>query len=163
VGLPPTPQHVLVRLDYDKDYEPSNVRWIPKTEHTKKSIAHSLQQKYKDKPKPSDDQLTRLVEEYPDATLTEYCELFAKETGTPIGRNTMARRLRKLGLSRKDQRYSIDQLTLLTQQYPDATAIEYCELLAAATGIRISRDTLLRRLRKLGLSRKEQRYAKFKL
>jgi hypothetical protein len=56
VGLPPTPQHLLARLDYDKDFEPGNVRWIPRTEHDKRAITHSVQQKYKDKPKPSDDQ-----------------------------------------------------------------------------------------------------------
>jgi hypothetical protein len=110
VGLPPTPQHMLVRLDYDKDYEPSNVRWIPKAEHHKRVIAHSNQQKYKDKPKPSDDQLTLLAQKYPDASLTEYCELFAKETGMRISRDMMARRLQKLGLSRKEQRYAMFNL-----------------------------------------------------
>ncbi len=110
VGLPPTPNHVLTRIDYDKDFEPSNVRWIHRTEHNKKSIAYSNQQQYKDKPKPSKDQLTLLAQKYPDAFLTEYCELFAKETGMRISRDMMARRLRKLGLSRKEQRYAMFNL-----------------------------------------------------
>ncbi len=107
VGLPPTPQHVLARLDYDKDFEPGNVRWIPKTEHDKRAIAYSVQQKYKDKSKPSDDQLTMLAQKYPDASIAKYCELFAEETGMQIGRTNMACRLRKLGLSRKEQRYAV--------------------------------------------------------
>jgi transposase len=162
VGYPPTPDHVLARIDYDKDYEPSNVRWIPKTEHTEKSIAHSLQQRYKDKPKPSDEQLTLLAQKYPNSSLAEYCELFAKETGTPISLGIMARSLRKLGLSHKKQKLSDDQLILFAQQYPDANVTEYCELIAKETGIRISKTNVSIRLQKLGLSRKEQRHARFK-
>jgi hypothetical protein len=110
VGLPPTPQHVLARLDYDKDFEPDNVHWIPKAEHEKRVGARSNQQKYKDKPKPSDDQLTMLVQKYPDASLTKYCELLAVETGMQIGRTNMTSRLRKLGLSRKEERHAMFKL-----------------------------------------------------
>ncbi len=163
VGLPPTPQHVLVRLDYDKDYEPSNMCWMPRTEHQRRVIARVNQKRYKDKPKPSDDQLTLLAQKYPDASLREYCELFAKETGMQIGLSMMTYRMHKLGLSSKEQKPSDDQLILFARRYPDAIAREYCELIANETGIRISRSTVQFRLQKLGLARKEQRYAMFNL
>jgi transposase len=157
VGLPPTPQHVLARLDYDKDYEPSNVRWMTRAEQSKKVIARTLQQRYKDKPNPSDDQLTQLVRKYPNATCKEYCELFAEATGMRLSRTKMFGRLQKLGLSRKEQKPSDDQLILLAQKYPNETQRKYCELLAKETGIRISSSNMFYRLKKLGLSRKEQK------
>jgi transposase len=155
VGYPPTPQHVLARIDYDKDFEPSNVRWIPRIEHMERSIARGNQQRYEDKPQPSDDQLRMLVKKYPDAASGDYCELLAAATGIRISRSSMFRRLQKLGLSRKEQKPSDDQLRMLAQQYPDATGREYCELLAEETGIRISQSHLSVRMRKLGLAREE--------
>ncbi len=156
VGYPPTPRHVLARLDYDKDYEPSNVRWMPRTEHTEKNIAHRLL-RYKDKPQPSDDQLRMLVKKYPDASARDYCKLLAAATGIPISRSNMFCRLQKLGLSRKEQKPSDDQLRMFAQRYPDATGREYCELIAKETGVRINRSHLSVRMRKLGLSREEQK------
>jgi hypothetical protein len=43
VGLPPTPDHVLSRIDYNKDFEPKNLRWIHKTENSQKVLAHTNQ------------------------------------------------------------------------------------------------------------------------
>jgi transposase len=154
VGLPPTPGHVLARFDYDKDYEPSNVRWIPKAEHDKRAIAHSLKHKYKDKPSPSDDQILLLAQQYPDATLEEYRELLANTTGRQISSSHLSVRMKKLGLSHKEPSPSDDQILLLIQQYPDATVKEYCELLANTTGMRISRTNMTCRMQKLGISRK---------
>jgi hypothetical protein len=107
VGLPPTPDHVLSRLDYDKDYEPSNVRWIDKIKLYKKSTARSLQQHYKDNPRPSDDQLILLAKKYPNATAQEYCKLLADLTGARLSRINILRRLKKLDLSRRKQRCAL--------------------------------------------------------
>jgi hypothetical protein len=49
VGLPPTPGHKLDRIDYDKDFEPGNVRWYTLKEHQDK--LHALRQKLKGNPK----------------------------------------------------------------------------------------------------------------
>ena len=45
--------------------------------------------------------VTKLVEANPDATLVEFCELFAQETGNWVSRSAMGRFLNKLGFSRK--------------------------------------------------------------
>jgi transposase len=164
VGLPPTPAHVLARIDYDKDFEPSNVRWIPKTVHRKKVIFHSSPTQYQpnhDKPQLFDDQLIRLVQKYPDATVEDYCELLTDETGIPITKGSLLPRLRKLGLSKKPPKVSNDQLLLLVQQDPDASAADYCKLLVKMTGIQVSPGTVGISLKKLGLSKKEQRLARF--
>jgi transposase len=164
VGLPPTPDHLLARIDYDKDIEPGNMRWIPKTEHNKKIIFHSSQKQYQtnqDKPQLCDDQLILLVKKYPDATVADYCELLADATGIPISRGILLRRLQKLGLSKKEPKLSNDQVLLLVQQYPDASAADYRELLVKTTGIQVSPSTVEHSLRMLGLSKKEQRLARF--
>ncbi len=47
-----------------------------------------------------DDQLRAQVAAYPDATLAEHCDRWAKTTGTaPVSRATMCRALRRLGLA----------------------------------------------------------------
>ena len=38
---------------------------------------------------------------HPDATLVEFCELFAQKTGNWVGRTAMCSALQKLGLNRK--------------------------------------------------------------
>jgi len=42
-----------------------------------------------------------LVAEHPDATLIEWCELFAHQTGNWVSRTAMCRSKQKLGLNRK--------------------------------------------------------------
>ena len=46
-------------------------------------------------------ELRELVVENHDATLVEFCELFAVKTGNWVSRTAMCRSLQKLGLSRK--------------------------------------------------------------
>lgn len=47
------------------------------------------------------EQLLTLVEQYPDATLAEYCELLADETGLWVSVSTMCQTLKRLNRPRK--------------------------------------------------------------
>jgi hypothetical protein len=40
VGLPPSSDHTLYRIDYDKDFEPGNMHWYTRKEHCEKLFAH---------------------------------------------------------------------------------------------------------------------------
>lgn len=51
--------------------------------------------------------VTKLVEENSDATLVEFCELFAQKTGNWVSRSAMGRFLNKLGFSRKKKQHVV--------------------------------------------------------
>lgn len=66
----------------------------------------NLQPKQRGKPQfshltSSDVEVRALVAEHPDATLVEFCELFAEKTGNWVSRAAMCRCLQKLELNRK--------------------------------------------------------------
>jgi hypothetical protein len=109
VGLPPTLDHSLSRLDFDKDYEPSNVRWFPKTEQRKRVAAYQKRLRANAPPKeqPYKDQLILLVKQHPEANLVKYAELLAAATGVRLHKGTIHKYLQNLGLSRKEQRAAL--------------------------------------------------------
>jgi transposase len=51
------------------------------------------------------EQLTEMVEKYPDATLSEYCEYWLKQQKQAVSLSMMCRELKKLALTRKKRRY----------------------------------------------------------
>jgi transposase len=51
-------------------------------------------------------QLAEMVEKYPDATLSEYCEHWAETARQWVSISTMCRALQKLSLTRKKKRYA---------------------------------------------------------
>jgi hypothetical protein len=109
VGLPPTLNHSLSRIDFDKNYEPSNVRWFSDKEQRKRLHAYIKRLKESAPPQeqPHKDLFILLVKQHPDANLERYCELFTGKTGIRTNRNTMHKNLKKLGLSRKEQRVAL--------------------------------------------------------
>ncbi|MEH2208558.1 MAG: IS630 transposase-related protein [Nostoc sp.] len=69
-------------------------------------IEGNLQPKQRGKPQFShltnvEVELRELVVENQDATIVEFCELFALKTGNGVSRTAMCRALQKLGLNRK--------------------------------------------------------------
>lgn len=48
-----------------------------------------------------------MVAENPDATLLEFCELFAAHTGNWVSRSAMSLSLQKLGLNRKKKQCGV--------------------------------------------------------
>ena len=50
-------------------------------------------------------QLAHMVEKYPDATLTEYCEYWGQTHGSWVSTSTMCRALQREQLTRKKKRY----------------------------------------------------------
>jgi hypothetical protein len=110
VGLPPTPERtILSRIDLDKDFEPNNVYWIDKKTQSKKINAHQQQlREISPPPMPYKDQLIQVVRQNPNASIEEYCELFADATGTRrISRSAMRAKLKKLSLSLYEQRIAL--------------------------------------------------------
>ena len=72
-------------------------------------IDGNLQPKKRGKPRPShlknaEADLRIIVTENQDATLAEFCELFALKTGNWVGKSAMCSALQKLGLNRKKKR-----------------------------------------------------------
>lgn len=51
-------------------------------------------------------QLTQMVEKYPDATLSEYCEYWGETSNQWVSTSTMCRALQKQQLTRKKNRYA---------------------------------------------------------
>ncbi len=51
-------------------------------------------------------QLADMVEKYPDATLSEYCEYWGEAQGQWISPSTMCRALQKVQLTRKKKRFA---------------------------------------------------------
>ena len=51
-------------------------------------------------------QLADMVEKYPDATLSEYCEYWGEAQGLWISPSTMCRALQKVQLTRKKRRFA---------------------------------------------------------
>jgi transposase len=51
-------------------------------------------------------QLAQMVENYPDATLSEYCEYWGETYGLWLSTSTMCRALQKQQLTRKKRRYA---------------------------------------------------------
>ena len=56
------------------------------------------------------DQLASLVEEYPDATLSEYCEYWGETYHQWVSTSTMCRALQREQLTRKKRRYAARKL-----------------------------------------------------
>ena len=52
-------------------------------------------------------QLTQMVEKYPDATLSEYCEYWGETYGSWVSISTMCRALKKHQLTLKKRRYVV--------------------------------------------------------
>jgi len=52
-------------------------------------------------------QLIELVEKYPDATLSEYCEYWLESYQQVVSSSMMCRELQKLGLTRKKKRFGV--------------------------------------------------------
>lgn len=51
-------------------------------------------------------QLAQIVEQYPDATLSEYCEYWGETYGSWVSVSTMCRALRRQQLTLKKRRYA---------------------------------------------------------
>ena len=69
-------------------------------------IDGNLQPKQRGKPrfsylKNAETELRMIVADNQDATLAEFCELFASKTGNWVGKSAMCSALQKLGLNRK--------------------------------------------------------------
>jgi hypothetical protein len=88
-------------MDLDEDFDPSDMPWFPEEEREllKERLSHP-EIFYKDK-------LMQVVKQYPKANLAEYCELFAEVTGIRISESIMHRKLKKIGLSHKEQRLAL--------------------------------------------------------
>ncbi len=72
----------------------------------------NLQPKQRGKPqfshlKNAEPYLRIMVAENPDATLLEFCELFAAHTGNWVSRSAMSLSLQKLGLNRKKKQCGV--------------------------------------------------------
>jgi transposase len=107
------------------------------------------------------DELIKLIETYPDATAEEYCKLIADATGVQTSKATMYKNLHDLGkvfVRNKIHWPSYkDELIQLVEQHPNATIVKYCELVANATGIKVSESAMRSNFKKLqeqGLGRK---------
>lgn len=75
----------------------------------------NLQAKQRGKPQFSyltstSEEVRALVAEHPDATLLEFCELFAEKTGNCVSRAAMCRCLQKLELNRKKKHGTVVKL-----------------------------------------------------
>lgn len=72
----------------------------------------NLQPKQRGKPqfsylKNAEADLRTMVTENPDATLVEFCELFAAKTGNWVSRSAMSSSLQKIGLNRKKKQCGV--------------------------------------------------------
>ncbi|WP_373543836.1 transposase [Chamaesiphon sp.] len=64
--------------------------------------------------------ITALVEQYPDATLSEYCEYWLESHKQVVSESMMCRGLQKLNLSRKKKRSGAAKLRQIESSYSDA-------------------------------------------
>lgn len=72
--------------------------------------------------------LIALVEQYPDATLSEYCEYWLESHQQVVSESMMCRGLQKLNLSRKKKRSGAAKLRQIESSYSDATTGKKSEI-----------------------------------
>jgi transposase len=72
--------------------------------------------------------LIALVEQYPDATLSEYCEYWLESHKQVVSESMMCRALQKLNLSRKKKRSGAAKLRQIESSYSDATTGKKSEI-----------------------------------
>ena len=67
----------------------------------------------------SSDRLIALVKQYPDATLSEYCEYWLESHKQVVSESMMCRELQKLNLTRKKKRSGAVKLLPIESSYSD--------------------------------------------
>ena len=72
--------------------------------------------------------LIALVEQYPDATLSEYCEYWLEYHKQVVSESMMCRALQKLNLSRKKKRLGAAKRRQIEYSYSDATTGKKSEI-----------------------------------
>jgi transposase len=65
-------------------------------------------------------QLIALVEKYPDATLSEYCEYWLESQGQLVSSSMMCRELQKLNLTRKKKQFGAAKRRRIESSYSEA-------------------------------------------
>lgn len=94
---------VAARFDVSKSF-------VQKLLYMKKTQGHiePLKQggSMKSELNPYGDELAKMVEKYPDATLSEYCEYWGQTYGQSVSNSTMCRELNKQQLTLKKRRYA---------------------------------------------------------
>jgi transposase len=73
-------------------------------------------------------QLIALVEKYPDATLSEYCEYWLETMGQLVSSSMMCRELQKLNLTRKKKRSGAVKLLPSESSYSDVSTEKKLEI-----------------------------------
>lgn len=73
-------------------------------------------------------QLVALVEKYPDATLSEYCEYWLLTQGQLVSNSMMCRELQKLNLTRKKKRLGVAKLLPIESSYSDVNTEKKSEI-----------------------------------
>ena len=76
----------------------------------------------------SSTQLVALVEQYPDATLAEYCEYWLESQGQLVSSSMMCRELHKLNLTRKKKRLGAVKLLPIESNYSDVNIEKKLEI-----------------------------------
>ena len=76
----------------------------------------------------SSTQLVALVEKYPDATLSEYCEYWLEERGQLVSSSMMCRELQKLNLSRKKKQLGVVRQLPIESSYSDVSTEKKSEI-----------------------------------
>ena len=76
----------------------------------------------------SSTQLVALVEQYPDATLAEYCEYWLESQGQLVSSSMMCRELHKLNLTRKKKRLGAVKLLPIESSYSDVNIEKKLEI-----------------------------------
>lgn len=76
----------------------------------------------------SSDLLIALVKQYPDATLSEYCEYWLESHKQVVSESMMCRALQKLNLSRKKKRLGAVKRRQIEYSYSDATTGKKSEI-----------------------------------
>ncbi|WP_414544343.1 helix-turn-helix domain-containing protein [Nostoc sp. CCY0012] len=73
-------------------------------------------------------QLVALVEKYPDATLSEYCEYWLLTQGQLVSTSMMCRELQKLNLTRKKKRLGAVKRLSIESSYSDVNTERKSEI-----------------------------------
>ncbi len=73
-------------------------------------------------------ELVALVEKYPDATLSEYCEYWLEAQGQLVSSSMMCRELQKLNLTRKKKRLGVVKLLPIESSYSDVNTERKSEI-----------------------------------
>jgi transposase/transcriptional regulator with XRE-family HTH domain len=111
-----------------------------------------------------DAKIREIVEEHPYATLAELCAALKDAGGPSVSLNTMSRALKRLkprppkptpGRYRMLQDYEAEIRSALAA-HPKATLTELCEIIKAAGGPNVSRETMKRALKLLQLKLKDR-------